>query len=169
MPTAGSISVAYAAAATVTETVGSTPATASSGSDATLVHNQFNKTATLNASSTPPATKHAAFEKALVAGAGTIDLTALPGTNNGSVDGTGLKVQVAYIKAKAANGNPILIEVGASNGYELAGADFSVSLQPGQEFLFFGNDATPDVASGDKILDLTGTGTDGLQVEIVLG
>jgi hypothetical protein len=169
MPTSGSISVAYAAGVTVTETVGSTPATASSGSNATLVHDQFNKTATLTSSTTPPVTKHAAFEKALAAGTGTIDLTALAGTNSGTIDGTGLKVQVAYFKAKAANGNPITIDVGDSNGYELSGSAFSITLQPGQEALIYGNDATPDVASGDKVLDLTGTGTDALQVEIVLG
>jgi hypothetical protein len=161
--------VAYAATVTVTETVGSTPAVTATGSAATITHDQFNKAATLTSSTTPPVTKHAAFEKALVAGAGTIDLTALAGSNAGAVDGTGLKVQVAYFKAKAANGNPITIAVGASNGYDLSGADFSVTLSPGQEVLLYGNDATPDIASGDKTIDLSGTGTDTLQVELVMG
>jgi hypothetical protein len=42
-------------------------------------------------------------------------------------------------------------------------------LAPGQEFLFFGNEATPDVGSGAKNIDLVGTLTQGVQVVVVAG
>lgn len=165
MPEAGSVSAVLSAQLLVTETVGGCPATPSSGSSATIVHGA----AWALAETLSPATKTANFEVALVAGAGSIDLRALDGSNDGVVDGNGLKVQGLFIKAKATNGNPITIDVGDSDGYDLAGAAFSVTLQPGQCFLFYGYDATPDVAAGDKVLDLTGTGTDALQVQVVLG
>ena len=40
---------------------------------------------------------------------------------------------------------------------------------PGQEHVFFGNDATPDIASGARTLDLAGTGSQVLDVVIILG
>ncbi|HUX17166.1 MAG TPA: hypothetical protein VMW52_11885, partial [Phycisphaerae bacterium] len=59
--------------------------------------------------------------------------------------------------------------VGETNGYALLGAAFSVALLAGQEVLIYGNEATPDVASGAKVLDLVGTGVQGLDVIVVLG
>lgn len=114
-------------------------------------------------------TECAYFQKDLSAGAGTIDLTALTGTNGRTIDGTGLKVQFFRVKALAANANPITLAEGASNGYALMGAAWSIILAPGQEFTLKGNEATPDVGATDKIIDLTGTGTQGLQVTIILG
>lgn len=137
--------------------------------DKAVTHSGFNTSKTLNSASTPPATKGNAFELALSGGAATLDLTAIPATGGGTYSGSGLKVQLLRIRNKAANANSISIAVGASNGYELAGSDFKVTLAPGQEFTFYGNDATPDVAAGDKELDLAGTGTQAVEIDIVLG
>jgi len=135
----------------------------------TVKHTRLNKSATYQADTTPPVTKVATFSQSLTDGAATIDLTALEGTNGAAVDGTGLKVQAIKIVAKAANANAITIAKGASNGYALAGAGFSVALAAGQEVVLFGNDATPDIAVDAKTLDLTGTGTQGVDVVIVMG
>jgi hypothetical protein len=158
---------------TITETVGSTPAT-SGTTNAQLVHNGYNDSGTLNAASTPPVTKMACFHQALSTGTATIDLTALVGSNAGTVSGSGLKVQWIKLKAVTAaglnNGNTVNIAVGASNGYELAGAGFDVTLQPGQIMAIYGNDATPDISGSAKDLDMTGTGsTDGFEVTICMG
>lgn len=134
-----------------------------------VTHDQFDDTYELAAATTPPATKVAAFEQNLSAGAATINLAALTGTNGATVDLTGLKVQIISIEAKAANANPITIVPGASNGIDLFGASSSITLQPGQRFMWFGNDAAPDVASGDRTLDLSGTGSQGLNIIIVAG
>jgi len=161
-----SVAVTYQSKCTVRETIEANDA---SLGDPVVTHNGFDTVDALNAASTPPATKVAAFEALLTDGSGSIDLAALVGTNGAVVDGTGLKVQVLKLKAKSTNANVITIDVGETNGYALLGAAFSVALLAGQEVLIYGNEATPDVASGAKVLDLVGTGVQGLDVIVVLG
>jgi hypothetical protein len=134
-------------------------------SDALVRHSTWNTAHVLSAGSTPPVTKVAAFVATL-----TSNLAALVGTNGATVVGTGLKVQAIKLQADAENGAVITITKGASNGYGLVGAGTSIALLPGQECVIYGNDATPDVASDARVLDLVGTGSsDHLHVTIVLG
>lgn len=153
----------------VTETVGTTPAAPSSGTGANVVHNQFKLEETLVAGSDVPVTKVAAFDFDMVGGNSSIDLVALEGTNGATVVGSGLKVQWFYAKALAANANVITLAEGLANGYALMGASWTLELQPGQEIAFFGNDAAPDVAGGDKDIDVDGTDTQGIECMILLG
>jgi hypothetical protein len=140
------------------------------GSDNTVTVDGLNNTTVLTASTTVPVTKQAAFAKALSSGTGTIDLTALPGmTADETVNGTGLKVQVCKLANPAANANAITVAKGASSGYAMIGSSFTITLQPGQEHTFYLNDAAPDIGSGAKNLDLTGTGTQALDVLFVMG
>jgi len=126
---------------------------------------------TLSAATTPPATKHVAKTVALDAGAATIDLTALTawGTNGLTENCNGLKLQIFRAKATAGNANPITIATGASNGYDAFGADWSISLKAGQEVTLYGNDATPDVDGTHKTIDLAGTLTQSIDIEMVFG
>lgn len=110
---------------------------------------------TLNVSSNPPATKCAYFTKTLAAGAGTIDLTALPHQEGVTVDGTGLKVQGLIVRNDGDNN--LVIEPGDSNAYNLLGATFKITVFPGCTCEFEFQDQTPDIASGAKSLKLTGT------------
>ncbi len=164
-----SVSAVVALTCTVTETVGTTPSAASTGTGATVVHDQFNYSATLTGASSPAATKVAGFDLALSGGAATIDLTALTGTNGGTINGTGLRVEVFKVKALETNSNPLTFAVGASNGYDLMGADTSVTLLPGQQVMFLGNDAAPSIGSGDKTIDFTGTLAEGAEVMVLMG
>ncbi|HOD84163.1 MAG TPA: hypothetical protein PKG77_22295 [Phycisphaerae bacterium] len=163
-----SVKLEYTTNLTATEVL-ETNTVSSAAASRTVKHTLLNKAVTLDGTTTPPVTKVAAFEQALTAGAATIDLTALVGTNGAVVNGTGLKVQAIKITAKATNANAITITKGASNGYALAGAGFSVALAAGQEFVFYGNSATPAIASDAKTLDLAGTLTQAVQVVIVMG
>ena len=163
-----SVELTYAATATVVETLEDN-VPAATATNRKVRHDQFNGAATLSASTTPPVTKVAAFEQALVGGLATVDLTNLAGTNGATVDGTGLKVQVLKIKNKATNANPITVKTGLTDGYQLAGANFETQLSPGQEFLFYGNDATPDIGTTAKTLDLSGTGSQAVEAIIVMG
>jgi hypothetical protein len=167
VPANGSVTLTYGSTITAVEVVAGTPAALQN--TAQVTHNLFNKSASLNASSSPAVSKVAAFEKTLAAGAGTIDLTALTGSNGGTLDGTGLKVQAVKFSNPATNTYSITVETGASNGYELAGATFSVQLEPGQEVMLYGNGATPEIGSTAKTLDLTGTGSEVLDVIVVMG
>ena len=161
-----SITVTYTSSATVKEVL-ETNAGSATAAHRTVTHDQFNTSKTLSAGSTPPVTRVAAFTQALTDGAATIDLAALVGTNGVAVDGTGLKVQV--LKVKNLGANALTIVPGASNGYNLAGAASKIILGANDEALLLFNDTQPDVASGARTLDLTGTGVQTSQWEIVLG
>ena len=138
-------------------------------SRAKVTHDQLNTGLALSGGSAVPVTKVAAFLQALTNGAATVDLTALNGTNGHAVNATGLKLQALKVRNPGTNANPISIGHGAANGYEFLGADWKVTLQPGQEVLLYGADAAPDVGSGAKTLDLAGTGTQALHILAVFG
>lgn len=124
-----------------------------------ITHNQFSKSISI-----ANVTKVSYGEHAMTAGAGTIDLTDLPGVNGASVDGTGLKVKSVRIEAPAENAGAITIEEGVSDGIDLG---MTAILAPGAEVLLRGNEAT--IGSSAKILDLSGTGTDKVKVTFALG
>jgi len=83
------------------------------------------------------------------------------------VDGTGLKVQLFKIKNKGANN--LTVKFGASNPYNLLGASWTMILAQNQEITMYGNDATPDISSSAKNIDLSGTTTQTSEVVIVMG
>lgn len=138
-------------------------------SDLKVKHSTLNLKKVLDADSTPPVTKVASFLMTLDPTTHTLDLEAIPGTNDATVVGTGLKVQAIKIVASAGNANIMTITEGAGNAYLLAGASWSIVLAAGQEFVFYGNDATPAIAGGSKDILFTGTDTQTCSVTIALG
>lgn len=133
------------------------PNNTGSASDAkrTVTHEEYDESASLNSGSTPPVTTCALFLLALSAGAATVNLRTLTGTNNGAVDLNGLKVQRIRIKNLGANN--ITIVPGASNGIDLFGAGSSITIPPDSVFRMDFYDNAPDVSDTDKTLDVTGT------------
>jgi len=134
-----------------------------------VTHGNWDFAHNLSSTSTPPFSKHAAFQKALAAGAGTIDLTSLTGFNGEAVNGTGLKVQVLKLRNPSTNGNSISITPAAISGYDMLGSDFKLTLEPGDEAILFMYDTAPDIDATNKELTLAGTGTQALDVEILMG
>lgn len=124
----------------------------------------YNESAVLNATSTPPATQKSAFLLTLTAGAATINLAALNGLN-GTIDGTGLRVQLIRIKNLGANS--MTFSEGASNGIALACGSIVVPAGGIDQKLL--NDASPDIAAGDRTIDVAGTAAQTAEVTIVLG
>jgi hypothetical protein len=136
----------------------------------TITLNGLSETITLNGGTTPAVTVQSEFQQALTAGAATIDLTTLPGlTSQETVNGNGLTVQFLKLRNLATNANSITIVKGASNGYALLGSAMSITLAPGQSLTLNGNAATPAISSTAKTLDLTGTGSQILEVVVVMG
>ncbi len=134
-----------------------------------VVHSSFNLTATtLNSASTAPVTTTSYQAYVLVAGAITIDLTALLGVNDESQDATGLKLQTIIISNPTGN-NAITVTTGASNGFPLFGGTNSVIIPAGATLAFFVPEGLTDVASGDAEIDVSGTGTETFDVGICLG
>jgi len=163
-----SVSLQYRVNTTVTEQVETNPPS-SQAARCRVEHDRLNASADLDAASSVPVTKVANFDQALTAGAATIDLTALPGINGATVNGSGLKVQLLRVQAKSTNANAITLTEGASNGYELAGNAWKAAVQAGQELTFYANEKAPDIGSGAKTIDLAGTETQALEVLIVMG
>jgi len=71
-----SVKLEYTTNLTATEVL-ETNTVSSAAASRTVKHTLLNKAVTLDAATTPPASKVAAFEQALTTGAATIDVTAL--------------------------------------------------------------------------------------------
>jgi hypothetical protein len=125
----------------------------------------FNTRGRLTASSTPPATKVICKTIALSGGAYTLDLTTETGTNGSAIAGTGLRVQL--IRVTNLGANAMTFSEGASNGLALACGTFIVPA--GGTVQMFLNDAAPDIASGDRTIDVAGTGSQQFQLTVILG
>lgn len=156
---------------TATETLDSTLPTLAS---AQLAHNQLNTSAeTFNAVSTTPVSIACGVEVTLTAGAATLDLTNITDELGRTVDLTGLKIQSLRLKAHPDNANIISIAPGASNGYNLGNsANFYWSGYGGtspDEADFLWRDRCPDVSPTTKNLDIAGTGSQKLKLQIVAG
>lgn len=136
-----------------------------------VTHDQYLVSQAFPSTSAPvlPATKCAYFSKAMSAGAGTIDLAALTGTNGATVVGTGLKVQAFSFKNPTTNTGAITIEAGASNGYDIFGASGLVVLPVGAMVAMYVPEGTADIAGGDKDIDISGTTTETLECAFILG
>jgi hypothetical protein len=170
---ADSISVAYVAQLTVTETLGATDDLLfASAANRRVIHDQFNQSATMNATSTPAVTKVVSFVQALTDGSATLDLNVLTGTHGVTIDGAGLKIHAILAQADEDNEGVISFGEGAAAGYKLAGvAGWLMTLTPGATFLWRNSaDTGDDIATGvTDTIDFAGTGTDSMYLTLVLG
>jgi hypothetical protein len=139
-----------------------------SGESGTTTGNSLNTTTTLNAGTTPACSLDSIFTLALIAGAVTLDLTAIPDPNLGTLTGLGLTLNMLKLQNPAANANPITVKFGAANPYVGFGAAFDITLQPGEEFMVSKLVASA-IAAGNKTLDFAGTGTQAINVQVVIG
>lgn len=155
------VSCAYQFTMTTTET----GLSLDGASSAFVIHDAYNESGTLNASSTPPATKVLSKLITLTAGAYTIDLTTETGINGAALAGTGLRVQM--IRIKNLGSATMTFSEGASNGIALACGDITVPA--GGITQIYLNDAAPDIAAGDRAIDVAGTGTDTFELSLLLG
>lgn len=134
-----------------------------------ITHGLFNSSETLTGSTAVPVVVPVYTEFALSSGALTIDLRSILGSGNSPFDLNGMKVQVVKLRCKSSNANPITISEGATNGYELLGNGFTFQLKPSQEITMHLKDLSPDVGASAKTIDLTGTGSQVLEVAIIAG
>ena len=122
------------------------------------------------AGSAPPGVHLSVQELALVANEATIDLTALAGGAQDTIDGTGLRLQVLYVCGRDSNG-ALTISEGDANPYELFGGANPI-IYPAActlPWLFQFDDKLVDIAAGAKDIELDGTGTDVFVIGIILG
>jgi hypothetical protein len=135
------------------------------GAAATRIdYSSFEISGRLNATSTPPITK-ACYTKLTLTGAtsGTLDLTALPAAVSGTQTMLGLKLQALRI-AVTGTGNFTLTE-GATNGYAIK----EQVVGPGEALMQLFADRLADVATGDKTLDYTSSGSCVVNLSLLFG
>ncbi len=126
-----------------------------------ITHNGLNATLKLSGATTPAGSAVAAIAVPLVAGAATIDLTAMAGTNALAVDGTGLQIQAVMIQNPEGNLHPLVVAPAGTDGYALFGAGSQLALNPGEQLLWLGNAALPAIGPTAKFLSLTDGGAGG--------
>ena len=97
----------------------------------------------------------------LSSGTATVDLSASP------FSGTGKTVKAVTFRAPSTNAGPVTVAKGATNGYAGLGATFSVVVAAGEQITVAGSGVSA-IGSGNKTLDLSGTGTDALAIAAVL-
>jgi hypothetical protein len=161
-----SVSVTYAATATVVETLPNNTGSAVAASRV-VTHSEYNEAAALTAASTPPATSVAEFLLALTAGAATIDLRTLTGTNGAVVDGNGLKVQIVRIKNLGANN--MTFKGGSATPHNMFTVTTGQVVFPGAHLMIFSNDGGDDIDATHKFWDVEGTASQTAEITIIMG
>lgn len=104
---------------------------------------------------------------ALVTGAKTIDLRTAYTVGGGSADGNGLKVQGFFFKNLGAN--PMTIEAGASNGYNILGASGEATIPQNAWMAVYFGEGSADVSDSVKTIDVSGTGTQTFEFAVIMG
>ena len=151
---------------TTVEVLQSVPGAVSS----TVPNDDFNQSVSLTPTTTVPATKASYQTYTIAGGLVDIDLTNLLGTQS-NVDGTGLKLQCLFVKN--LGNNNINVAPGAANAYSPFGAGNDIDLPANATnkswVLVYTPELLADVAAGAKMIRITGTNGDTVQVGIILG
>lgn len=138
-----------------------------------LTHEIAADSGTLNASSTPTATKEWTNRVTLSGGAASIDLAALDKGNLPDEDFSGLEVRIVKLSAPSGNGAAITVTVGSSNGYNLLGPTSATAdrmiVSPGCVVEHYLHNTAEAVDATHKTIDFAGAGTDVLDVQLAAG
>lgn len=130
-------------------------------SDPTIVHDIGDVKGTLDGSTTVAVTKAWSDDRALAAGADSLDLTALGLGNLPDVDFTGLKIILVKITAASANTAGITFVDAVANGYNIWGdSDGSHTFLPGQSAAFYMAEQLADVDATHKAIAVSGLDLD---------
>lgn len=141
-------------------------ADAASSSKRKITFDQFNKTGNYTPTSSLTASDGIAQKIALSSGAKTLDLTNLPDINGGTVTGNGKKVRAVLLRNLTGNADMTFVQ-GASNGYGLLGSSFSFTLKADQVMLLWLENGAPSVGGSAKTIDITGTGAQYFEIEVL--
>lgn len=132
-----------------------------------IYHNGFNVTGVIDSTTTPDAEGIVSKTLAMTAGAYTIDLSSMTGTNGAAVNMTGKAIRIFRIENAGAAA--MTIAKGASNGHTGLGATFQAAIPIGGAIQFYLKSGGVAVSGTDKTLDIAGTGTDSFNLTIVYG
>lgn len=129
-----------------------------------LSYDQFNTRHQLNAASTPAATK--VYGEKLT-GPQSLDFTALVRSIGGTIDASGLTLQVLRLVNLSAT-DDVDFDDGGANPYQVNAGD-PIRIPPGGEALLYYNDELTDVAAGAKDVDITAAAGEDFQLTLIFG
>jgi hypothetical protein len=112
-------------------------------------NNQFDHSATLNASSTPPVTKKFADR---LTGTNNLDFTALADPELGTQDMSGLKLQILTVYNRSTT-DALVLSDNAATPYSINNTN-DLQVPIGGRLVMFFNDQLADVAAGAKLFDV---------------
>lgn len=123
----------------------------------------------LSSTSTIPVSVHSQQEYALASGTKTIDLQALATLLSATTDVSGKKLQ--GLRVTNPDGNAALTVTGeGANGYSLGGAITLPAASGGDvALILWAPESLADVASGDRYLVFTGTGSQEFYLDLLIG
>ena len=128
-------------------------------------YKEFSANKSLNAATTPAATKVYA-EK--LSGSQTLDLTALTRSIGAVVNATALRLQQIQISNLSTSAT-IVIAKGATNGYAFNGAAGDKAILPSGHYAEYFHDGLTDIDATHKTLDITGTTGQYYNVVMIFG
>lgn len=107
--------------------------------------------------------------QALTDGTATIDLLSLADTEGNTIATTGKKVRAIMISPTDGNTGAVTLTEGASTGYELGGNTWSLALSDGDWALIYLGASAPTISASLKYIDISGTGTESIDLIILFG
>lgn len=138
-----------------------------------VTNSLWTKEATLTPISVPDGEIVVNKQYTLVAGAITVDFTALPqaggAANYNATTPDPKKIRMFKFQAPTTNTANIRIVTGAATGKTICGAAFQCTIPPGGEVQGYLLDGDVAASASLKLFDVTGTGTEKLNVTLVLG
>lgn len=127
------------------------------------------ETTSLTASTTPDVTGGVLVRSALVAGAKTIDLTAVVEVNGATTTLTGGIVRALLFHNRGTSA--MTFAKGASNGLDSLSGSWTMALLPSEKRCIDLTDCTAPAAisASIKTIDVSGTGTDAFDIGVIVG
>lgn len=134
-----------------------------------FITHRINISKMLTSATTPDGELVYSVTQALTAGSATIDLKSISNTEGTTITTEAKKVRAFAAKATSDNANPLTLTVGASNGYTMLGAGWKVILSASDTFAVYLGDNAPAISDSVKTIDLSGTGSQSVDIVIIFG
>jgi hypothetical protein len=140
-----------------------------SSDDLDQITNKINDELFLHSGSTPDAELVYYGTWALSDGSATKSLLAQTDAGGNTIASTGKTVRYFKFKATSTNTQAVVLGEGASNGYELLGDGWSIALSAGHWIDGYLIDDAPSIGASATNIDLSGTGSESVEVLLIFG
>ena len=123
----------------------------------------------LTSATTPDGELVYSVTQALSGGSATIDLKSISNTEGTTIVTEGKKIRAFVAQATSDNANALTLADGASNGYQMLGDGWTIALEASDVFAVYLGDNAPAIGDSAKTIDLSGTGSQSVDIVIIFG